>query len=381
MVIQVFTSNEQVITEGGYLVDPFFGTFKLDFNAVSIPENSLQRESLVVSPLGNDKITLSMKDHRDLEQTFNWLKSDGLGNSILADANGNRINVIEMNPVGISEYSVISNGAKGYILKVLNITNATIGYTNDIVSFEDLFSGQIYNLNVGSEGNGILTVENSSYLVTYSNSDIRIKDSNSLAGNVAIYLPIESSKWAKVIFYEPVITSVNSISSFRIFNGNTYLSVPAVISGNSFSIGGQTVTPNSSAIISSGKVSYEFTYDSPFTTKVFLRDVSGTNRITKPGIIIFEKNGYLSNYEALIVKTEGVGTANDKVGVQDVEMTWGSNLIFKNLQLNTNPSIYKSMDIWGSIISLNKSNPDQYSANIRYNQEQLWNSVYISEIV
>src|SRR3989344_2614016 len=380
IIVQVFDSNEQVLTEGSYLVDPFFGTFKLDFNTVSIPENSLQRESLAINPLGNDKITLTMKDHRGLEQTFNWLKSDGFGSSILADANGNRINVIEMNPVGILQYSVISNGVKGYILKVLNITNTTTGYINDIVLLEDLFSGQIYNLNISSEGNGILIIENSTYSVTYSNSDIKIRQSGISVGNVAIYPPIESSKGAKIILYEPIISSINNTSSFRIFNGDNYISVPVIISGNSFSIGGQTVNPNSSVIISSGKVSYEFTYDSPFTTKVFLRDVSG-NKITKPGIIIFEKNGYLSNYEGLIVKTEGIGNSADGVGVDDVEMTWGSNLIFKNLQLNTNPSIYKSMDIWGSIISLNKSNVDQYSSNIKYNVEQLWNSIYVSEIV
>lgn len=378
--IQVFPSDEQTITEGSYLIDPLFGTFKIDFNGVSAPESSAQRENLAINSIGNDKITLTMKDHRGLEQTINWLKSDGMGNSILADSNGNRINTIERVPVSISDYAIISNGSRGYILKVLNITNATVGYANDAVVFQDLFSNQLYDLNISSEGNGILSIENSNYLVAYSNSDLMVRHSTSLQGNVVIYPPIESSKGAKVEFYEPLTISLNNISSFKIFNGNSYVSIPVIISGTNFIVGNQTVTPNSSAISNSGKLNYEFTYYAPLTTKVFLRDILG-NRISKPSIIIFEKNGYLSNYEALIAKTEGMGSSADKVGIQDIEMTWGNNRVFKNLQLISNPSFYKSMDMWGSIIILNKSNTDQFNANINYNQEQLWNSIYVSEIV
>ena len=388
LTIQVYAPSysEDAILEGGYFIDPFFRTFKIDFNQTSVPENSWQREDFSVNPLGSDKITFNMRDYRNLEQTFNWLQSDGSGNSILADSNWNKINTAEMAVINISHYSVIGNGVKGNIIQVLNITNISDGYTNDTVLFQDLFSGQTYNLNISSEGIGQLFIENSTYTVYYTNSDIIIKYSGSSQRDRVIYAPIESSRGAKVIFYEPLTIYLNnygpnySISSFRVFNGNTYVSIPVVLSATGFSIGGQAVSTSSSAVIASGKVSYEFTYISPAITKIFLRDVSG-NQITKPAIIVFEKTGYNSNYEALIIKTEGMGNGADGVGVQDVEMTWGNNVIFKNLPLNTNPSLYKSMDIWGTITSLNKSNSDQYSANIKYNYQQLWNSVYVTEIV
>ncbi|MBS3083832.1 hypothetical protein J4423_03440 [Candidatus Pacearchaeota archaeon] len=388
LTIQVYAPSisEDAILEGSYMIDPFLRTFKIDFNQTSVPESSWQRENFSANPSSIDGITFNMKDYRNLEQTFNWLHSDGFGNSILADSNGNKINIAEMATINTSHYGIIGNGVNGYIIKVLNITNMPNGYTNDSVLFQDLFSGQTYSLNISSEGSGQLFIENSTYTIYYTNSDIKIKYSSSSQGDITIYPHIKTYMGANVIFYEPLTISLNnysinsSIYSFKIFNGNTYSSIPVVLSATGFNIGGQVVSASSSAIINSGKVSYEFTYVSPFTTKIFLRDVSG-NQVSRPAIIVFEKAGYNSNYEALIIKTEGMGNSTDGVGVSDVEMTWGNNAVFKNLQLSSNQSIYKSIDIWGTITSLNKSNSDQYSANIKHNYQQLSNSVYITEIV
>lgn len=383
-------SDNDAIVEGGSFIDPVFGTFKIDFPAMAFPENSQDREIFDIKNSGDNKMTLTMSEHRGYRKTVNWLLSNMQGNPILADSSGNKIKSLEMEKIGISEYVIIGNRDKARFIKVNSILNNSLGYNRDKVILKDVFSGENYMVSIISEGLGTVNINGMTYSINYDNNSIRINYPDSSGNNLIVYPAIQSSKSAQTSFYEPVIIDLANydgkgleVSGFVIPNGQGYttISINRTNQGQFF-VNGILVNATNNAIVNAGKLKYEFTFYSNNATKIFLKDVNGS-RIVNPAILIFENqdNNEGNGYEVLIVKIEGQGTSSNGVGVEDVERTWNNDALFDEIQMETRENVYRSMDKWGTIVTTNRENSDQYTVKISYNQYASYAKVYAVELV
>jgi len=99
--------------------------------------------------------------------------------------------------------------------------------------------------------------------------------------------------------------------------------------------------------------------------------------INNPALIIFEEEDDNNEYNALIVQMEGAGTSADEVGVEDVEMTWNNQDISQYKQLESDDDLYKLVDLYGTFVTIDKSQSSQYIAYINYPDEQIYAQIYV----
>lgn len=405
--IQVAAEDDDVdaLVIGQSFVDPVFGTFKVDFTTL---ENDDDREIISVGPSGSEKATLEFTTHDGKSQSINWFYNDTTATPRLADSSGDNFNVREMTMVNKSQYVVVGNENEGYLLELSEFTNSSDS-TSDTIKFRNAFDSEdTYTVTgITTEGSGSLIVGGKTYTVTYVDASAGTSDytylnyPDSTGNQMIIYPTIETSKGAKLAFYEPLTINLanwdggsNMLSGLLFPDGDGYetIAVEKFGAGDSgawnFTDSGtvkilNTTTAGDSEQITIGELTYNITADSTAnTTKIYLQDSAGVD-LTLPGLYIFEEKDDNSAYHALIVEMDDMTSSTDKVGVTDVQTTWNNDGSqtpdWDNIQLESDDDLYKDMDLWGAVVTYDKSDTDQVSVEISYPDEQVSANVYVAE--
>ncbi len=422
-------SDADAILTGGEFLDPIFGSLKLSFPSLNIAATSTNREDIKISNSGSDKMTVNFQSWeasapKTVEFYYNKtdsVRADGstaTGFAALADNNKFAINVFERSQINKSEFVVVGNQDTGGLWKLKTITNVSDSATQDNIVFENVMTGNTANAVMSSvEGSGTIDLGTQTFTVDYiddrtkdgdENVRLRYQDGSRTTSNNAVVFPtIQTSKGARLFFYEPItinftnwdssgIGHVANLSVLKIPDGDGYTSVtitrPTLTTQTNYTVlvGSTTVDfpTNTTAAVELPIGRLNFTLRTTgagmtpqnHTAKLYLSDVGGS-LITNPAIVLFEEQDDSSsqNYEAVIVKIEGAGTTAASDGVSDVETTWGVDAAFDEIQVKSDTDLYRSADFWGTIITTDQSDTDSYVATISYPDEQVYAEIYLAE--
>ncbi len=404
------SSDKDAIKPGESFTDPVFGTFKVDFAGLNIAEDSTAREDIKVRSSGDDKVILEMTDNRGNAKSVQWAinKTDAI--YLQWDSDGHNIQVSEMAAANKSDYVVVGNEDEGRLLKVYQIINQTTGYSNDKVTFQDIFTSDIIETTITAEGSGTATIGGKVYNVNYYGASdlsddaktIRINYPDSSSNDMLIYPTIQSSKGAKVFFYKPLTIALDNwdgggsdTTGLKIPNGaDAYqtLTIGAIgaDNGTSFNVtvgstttcldvtaGGGCATTSVTAAITNTGLTYNITASAANTTTIYLKANDGAN-IADPALVILEEKDDANQYQALIVTLEAGATGDDGIGVNDVIRTWGNDGTWDAISLYTDSKKTKEADKWGTIALIDSSDSDQKTATISYPDEQVYAQLYVS---
>jgi hypothetical protein len=401
-------SDYDAIKVGESFTDPVFQSFKLDFAGVNIAEDSTAREMISLIVNGDDQMDVKFKDHRSNEKTITFLKNQTGYLDLVYDDEYHNITVIEGANITYKDYVVVGNEDEGYLLKLNQVDNVSAtSQTNDYAKFTDVFSGDVLETTWISEGSGTLTVGGKSYTVTLSGDapgssetyGVRLDyPDSSGADDVVLYPTIQTSKGAKVFFYEPLTIDLNNwdgtssdVAVLKFPNGDGYTDVnfdyteSVGFDGSWALTGGATGTlyTNSTmgVVATVGQLRYNITGSgTENSTIIYLMGADDISEIMVPALAIFEEKDDNSAYEALIVKFEYGATSDDGLGIDDVERTWGNDNTAWEATTPGDSKITKEADLWGTVITTDASDSDQKSAVISYPDEQLYVQLYMGEV-
>jgi len=389
-------SDNDAIAPGTAFVDPIFGSFKLDFSGVNVPEDSTARETLLVSPSGDDKMNVKFTDYHGVEKSIQYVYNASGAYNLHHDTDGHQIHIVEAESANKSDYIVVGNENEGHLLQVYQIINQTSGYNNDKVIFIDVFTGDQHTTTLTGEGAGTLTLDKV-YSVTYLGSSDLAEEARTVrldypdsTNDIILYPTIKTSKGAMVFFYKPLTVNVNLWDGTNSLTGdniklptfaNGYQDVAVVNSFfNNISIGGQLLgnaTNNITVAISGTNLIYNFTWVTGNVTTVYLIDPEANANIINPAIVIMEEKDDNSQYHGMIVTMEGAGTSSAGVGVNDVIRTY-SPLSQPFTTLASDSKKEKLTDLWGSIALIDSGDSDQKIATISYPDEQIYAQLYMA---
>ena len=409
-------SDSDAIKPGSVFTDPVFGTFKIDFSGLNIPEDGSARENIEIKNSGDDKMEVTFTNHQGNEATVQWLMNKTGDSALQRDSEERNITVIEEAALYRNEYVVVGNEDEGYLLRLSQVTNQTTGFSQDAVKFVDVFdSSSTYSATITSEGGGTVTIGGKVYTVTYSGLATAAEDSRvvrldypdtTTAGYVAVYPTIETSKGANFAFYEPLTINLTTYDGagtdvsrlyFPDGDGYTYVAfAPTTNVGgdgnNTWSVtveGGSALTLNTTATdveyFTIGQLEYQVATTAGAAntnqTVLSLRNVANSSAVSSPAIILFEEKDDNTQYQALIVTPEAnpAGTGDSGVGVLDVERSWGNDGTWDSISLASDSKMSKEADLWGTIVSIDSSDSDQKSAVISYPDEQVYAQIYVAE--
>ena len=110
-------------------------------------------------------------------------------------------------------------------------------------------------------------------------------------------------------------------------------------------------------------------------TTLYLRDPDTNALITQPAVVIIEEKDDNSAYHAMVVTSR---ISANKMGIGEVMRTWSNDDQWEELQTGTT-NVVKEADLFGSLITLDKTSTDQYTAMISYPDEQVTSLVYLAE--
>ncbi len=413
-------SDKDAIKQGESFIDPISGSFKIDFSAgLNIPLNSSLRDEIKFTASGDDKMQITFTNHAGKQATQIWAKNVS-GNVFLAgDNDAKNISVFERASTLRNEFIVVGNENTGHLVKVNRITNQSTGYSDDKVSFTDVFSGDTIDASITSEGSGTVVIGGKSYAVEYNGASTASEDvrtvrlnypDSSGAGSAVAYPTIQTKRGAKVGFYEPLNITLsdwdaagNILSTLRIPNGNGYTDITVAPGGTgdgnvgiwNFTFGSTTRNLNisgaagaTSGLLTVGRLTYNVTGAGNLATagtqnrtNIFLQNGDGTNgNIATPAVVVFEEKDDQSLYNALVTTLEVGGVADDGLGINDVDRTGAAGGADSGSSdtLASNSKITRKADVFGSIISIDATDSDQQIATISYPDEQVYAQIYVA---
>jgi hypothetical protein len=410
-------SDLDAIKSGDSFLDPVFGSFKLEFTGLSIPDDSSSRETISLDPSNTDKMEVTFTDHRGYEKAISFVKNDSLKMWLQRDDEQKNITVREGETIKKDSYVVVGNEDEGYLLKLSDVKNRDPGTSNDKATFTDVFSGDVYETTSWTEGasqsTGTLAVVGKSYTVTVqgnhssSQADMNVSlnypDSNAV-GDMVLYPTIQTSKGAKLAFYEPYInvsfgrfigtSGINgaNVTKVRIPDGDGYTDTTITrnpFGGHNLTIGSTDVNLTSGAKhdvqLTIGQLNFNisssgYVANDEALVDIYLINPQDSSPIMNPGLIIFEEKDDNSVYEAMVVTIDSEASGGDaNVGVNDIVRTWGLDGIWDAIGMPGDSKITKEADLWGSIITVDSTDSDQESALISYPDEQVHALVYVAE--
>lgn len=412
-------TDTDAIVEGQTYSDNIFGSVNLIFSGMNIPMGSSDREVINVST-SQSLATVDFTTDDGASTDVTWYHNDSATAS-LGDSDGNQIVVREGDYVNNTangfEFVVVGNEDTGHLLRLSEVSNDTSGSndgTDDDVTFDDVMSGQsdVGTVTISGEGSGTLKLDGASYSFTYAdntsveNDEYVTFDFDSSGGTVDMYPTIETLKGANLAFYEPITLDLNDagdgsstdISRLDFPDGDGFTTVDVAHNGsdewNFTDDSGTTVslvtgTATNSVTLSIGQLTYELNgTGTGNNTLIQLRDVDD-NRMTRPGLVLFEEqDDDNNNYEAYIVQMGGLGTSSNAVSVSDAEDTWmddsrnstnGLDSWQHEVQLESNDDLYREMDLWGTIVTVDQSDSDSHDVSISYPDQQIYAKMYLGE--
>ena len=320
------------------------------------------------------------------------------------------------------DYTIVGNEDEGYLLRLDSITNSS-GTIK--VTFTDVFAAETKTAewSTGSGTSGTLSVGGFDYTVSVSPFissttaefiNVSVNGPDSSGGVLVLYPTIETSKGAKVSFYEPlVINLTNPYSGGNETTGVGDELTPFNVSALLFPDGDgyETVTVTSNPNINGGNATWNFTADGTVnsldtwstsntngsliqmgklvyslnntginnTVKINLIEPGGSGTpITVPALIVWEEEDKNNVFHALVLTLETGGSSDDGLGVADVLDTWTNDSTNWEATLKSDNDISKQIDYWGSIVSIDSSETDQSTAKISYPDEQVYADIYIA---
>ncbi len=403
LAVAASDSDEDAIVAGGSFVDPVFGTFKVNFAGMTIPANSSDREKILIKASGNDKMTVNLATHKDdAAKTITFINNETA--MVLGDSDRDIFVLPEMAPVNKSQYTLLGNEDDGYLVEVTAVTNATSGYDNDKVEVKDVFTGDTYEATLTAEGSGTITVGGRSYSVTYTGASdlterarfVQFNDPDTSSGVVNVLNTLETSKGAKVGFYTPItlnLSNVNNVlqgdgtsaSTLKFPNGDGYTSI--TVSKNSTDGAGwivnsallNTSSNATSVVISAGALAWNISTTSVQNqTSVKLNTPDSNTAISLPALFLFEEEDDLNNEESIVVRFSGYVSSSTPIQIAGVDLGWQE--LFVDRQSESNDDIYTSMDFFGSIVTEDRADSDQYVVTISYPDEQVNALLYAGEL-
>lgn len=424
LTLSVFApeSDEDAIKPGESFLDPVFGTFKLDFSGFnidsSVASTSTSREKIEFSSSGDDKMLIKFPDHRAYEKTLQFAKNYSTGMYLTSSDDGKNITVLEGERIHKGEFVVVGNEDEGYFLELTAVRNQSGGVTGDRVEFTDKFSGTTYKSTLTDDGSGTIDIGGKVYSVkiegiagiTDTSYNVTLGYPDGTGDNVVVLYPtIQTSKGAKVMFYEPTTLRLTSssdpllandsrlaVTEIKFPNGaDGYTSISSIAKSTaenwSFVAGGTTYTlnlsdaallaaPGAGFNVTVGQLKYNVQNGSAANqTWIRLYNAAGSALINWPAIVVFEEKDDNANYEAIIVELEDGLDSTDGIGVDSVEDTWSNAASGWSSTRYSDSKYTDRADLWGSLMTVYSGDSDQKTATISYPDEQVYANLFMAE--
>ena len=292
------------------------------------------------------------------------------------------IKVIEMVDVKRNEFAVVGDYKKGWLLKVMEIRNSTIGYEDDEIIFQDEFDRQNgsytqYRATITSEGRATLVLGERIYDILYTANPQMPDDAfvrinfpiSSNLGEGAFYPILETRAGAKIMLYQPTPMNLNTLPAF--YGGQVGGALRILLPDGGMA--GRDVInfqpEGTSGVYNVDTPSGVFTLDTRLATSrvqfdvgrlhwevrgtgtlhrasIFLADVNRTI-INHPAMVVFEAESDLEQNDAFIVIPE----FDEDWGIKEIQMTWEDNTRFSGVRDESGRRVY-GMDRFGSLYEL-----------------------------
>jgi hypothetical protein len=430
ITISVFAddTSSDALVSGGEVVDPVFDSFRMVFSGTGVEEDDW--ETFSVGPAGNDKMNIAFSNWQgDDLSSFEWFnnESGSDSNAFLGDSSDWRIFTKEMAAINGSSYAMVGNEDEGYLLKLRTFTNSSsTSAGDDRVVFENVFdSTETWEAQFTSEGVGTINIGGSQYDLTFNkqssgafsgeNAYVQLNYPDSSGANAMVVYPtVETSKGAKLAFYEPLTIDVGNwtntvagnvggtalgrnLTSILFPDGDGYTTFTVArdpTNQGNFSVNSVLLGNGSgSTILNVGQFKYNVSHSGTSAQPLLTirladsTDASSSDLILSPAIMIFEEQDESNNYEGMTIQVNGQGTSSAGVGISEVDFTWNDDNDFSGsdwslgVQGESNDDLYYKMDQRGTTVVTDESDSDQYSLELMYPDEQVTAMVYLDSLV
>ena len=96
-------------------------------------------------------------------------------------------------------------------------------------------------------------------------------------------------------------------------------------------------------------------------------------------MVIWEEKDDNNEYQALVVELDPTDASDDDIGINDVEDTFSNESGDWETTRSSDSKMEDSMDLWGTIVTIDSGDSDQKKATISYPDEQIYTQLYVAK--
>jgi hypothetical protein len=307
---------------------------------------------------------------------------------------------------------MLGNEDSGYLLKV-SITNvSTTDYGSDKIVFTNVFNTEeTFTSTQSAEGTGSATIGGKVYSLRYYANDVNTQDTwnisidypDTTGGSLVLYPTLQTSKGAKVFFYEPVMAlNINAnliagttapVASLKFPNGNGYTEAVLTSVGATnatedgwwtVNVGGtsqgtlKTNVSTNSVNVSVGQLKYTlYGHGTKNLTNVYLTDPATGANISRPAFGLIEEKDDNSQYQAMVVTTLPGTSSTNSTRVDTVPRSWDDLSTLTTLASNSNKQA--GIDLFGTTVKKDSGDSNHPKIELSYPNEQIYANAYVTK--
>jgi len=378
------SSAKDFLKLGGNYPDPVWKSFSVAFPSISEAPTASSRGIVKIEPSSDNYATVNFADDKSQTQTINWAyKATSSATTFsLADNNGDKIIVVEGQPVKQNQYFVVDGGDYPHMFELTSLT--ADGSASASLDIRDVFSGVTTRVNLGADNDETKVIDGQTYYIHGNSTAMNIfwgaGAANGSAGSSTTVFPrIKTNKGAYVALTEPTgssglalvnnsvlqlptgavstswVTATNWTFSATTNEDGTSTVGSSLPSGTTISTGG-TFTLGKTAI---GGLIYNISASADGSGAVLkIVGGSGTVGLTGPAVVFVEEE---DDNKDIYTITTTLGTepsgSNQQASISTVSAS--DPIVDTSLALGSDSNNYATVDRFGTYIFRTSSGQDK----------------------
>lgn len=407
-------SNEDFIkAAGGLYVDPVWKSFGINFvSATPGLTDATARDTIKISPSGDNLIQVSYADDRGYEKTVNWAYKAASTDTVfnLADNSNNTIIVVEGQTVPKDAYLVTRAGEFSHLFRVSSLS--ADGSSSASAELVDQFSGGTVKVNLGSGNDNNQVIDGQTFYINANSTHLtnvtwgQNANYNNTGTYVTVWPTIKGKRGEKLALFGPnatvtglalgkIIDLPTGAINLSAWEGNVsdtvfnFTAVPKE-DGTASALVGTTVSLNMSSVSNSalltlgrtttGGLIYNITTPGGTNNGSLTISVvggSGSARLSAPGLVLAEEKDSNSDQYSVVFSASTESSGSNNVAIPNlVGHTFSSSGSgVGGVSRGSDSTITDYVDLYGTYTV--KTTTGQDTLTVYYPDDQVNNNVFV----
>lgn len=403
------SNNDFIKAGGGLYVDPVWKSFGLNFLSVTPGSMDTSRDTISVTPSGDNLLQVSYTDDRGYTKTINWgYKAVSTATVFnLADNSNNTIVVVEGTPVPKDAYFTTTAGEFSHLFRVSSLS--ADGSSSASAEIADQFSGGTTKINLGLGNDNNQVIDGQTFYIQANATHLsnvtwgQNSNFNNTGTYTTVFPTLKGRRGEKLAFFSANAT-VSPLTNGTIIDLPTgalnftfanlpggdarFVNITAVpkedgtasvlasaVNNFNITVGGTAVANVTLGRTGTGGLIYAIKFPNNTTASISVVGSTAGVELSRPGLILVEEKDDNSDQYSVVVSASTEASGSNNVAIPSLTGFTNTGSGTGGISLGSDSTITEYVDLYGTYVR--KTTSGQDTLWVYYPDDQVSSNVFV----